>query len=63
MKKKLNLVLIILAFCFIFFGLFLGLQKNSVYEPKNFYTKEIINFKSKEFFSHEELHLYDVLRK
>ena len=63
MKKKLNLVIIILTFCFIFFGLYLGLQKNSLYEPKNFYTKEIINFKSKEFFSFEELHLYDVLRK
>ena len=63
MKKKLNLVIIILIFCFIFSGLFLGLQKNSLYEPKNIYTKEIINFKSKEFFSLEELHLYDVLRK
>ena len=63
MKKKLNLVIIILIFFFIFFGLFLGLQKNSLYEPKNIYTKEIINFKSKEFFSLEELHLYDVLKK
>jgi len=61
MKKKLNLFLITFIFCFIFFGLFLGLQKNSHYQPKNFNTSEIINFKSKEFTSLEELQLYDVL--
>ena len=49
-NKKIKLFLILSSLIFIFFTLYLGLNKNNYYTTENIVYKKIENFESYEFF-------------
>ena len=60
MKKKLIFVSSILFTLFIFFSLYIGLEKENIYKPTNIINSQIINFKGIDLFSDKTLELDDI---
>ena len=54
-NKKIKLFLILSSLIFIFFTLYLGLNKNNYYTTENIVYKKIENFESYEFFSNKKI--------
>ena len=60
MKKKLIFVSSILFTLFIFFSLYIGLEKENTYKPKNIINSQIINFKGIDLFSDKTIELDNI---